>query len=163
MPDSGLTDEIAKKAKSQSSAFKLYCIAQVCNKTKKRILMKSYLKMYGRKYVSSTTILVYEYANDRRTKYASIADWQIAKRQNADTRMVQTNANHPSDSLQCDVIRKVRENFGIKLTRKKDAFLMKKAQVIPINQKKNNKKKQSNGICSKQRIILMLMLPKDKD
>ncbi|ETO36471.1 hypothetical protein RFI_00591 [Reticulomyxa filosa] len=40
---------------------------------------------------------------------------------------------HPSDSLQCDVIRKAREKLIIKLTRKEDAFLKKNAsQPIPI-------------------------------
>ncbi|ETO36545.1 hypothetical protein RFI_00516 [Reticulomyxa filosa] len=55
---------------------------------------------------------------------------------------------HPSDSLQCDLIRKAREKLDIKLTSKEDAFLKKKASQ-PI---------KSNV---SQRIILILMLPKD--
>ncbi|ETO08704.1 hypothetical protein RFI_28683, partial [Reticulomyxa filosa] len=34
---------------------------------------------------------------------------------------------HPSDSVQCEVIRKAREKLGIKLTMKEDALLKKKA------------------------------------
>ncbi|ETO04740.1 hypothetical protein RFI_32656 [Reticulomyxa filosa] len=34
---------------------------------------------------------------------------------------------HPSNSVQCEVIRKAREKLSIKLTRKEDAFLKKKA------------------------------------
>ncbi|ETO00236.1 hypothetical protein RFI_37211, partial [Reticulomyxa filosa] len=69
-------------------------------------------------------------------KYVSIADWQVMKRHKNDPskhKCVLCRKQHPSDSLQCDVIRKAREKLGIKLTRKEDAFLKKKAsQPIPI-------------------------------
>ncbi|ETO01719.1 hypothetical protein RFI_35720, partial [Reticulomyxa filosa] len=61
-------------------------------------------------------------------KYCRLANHEAAK-----YRYKNDPSKHKFDSLQCDVIRKAREKLGIKLTRKEDAFLKKKAlQLIPI-------------------------------
>ncbi|ETO00751.1 hypothetical protein RFI_36689, partial [Reticulomyxa filosa] len=57
-PNDGLKDEVAKKAKYQSSTFQV--VLQI------ERLMKSHLKMCGRKHANSMLIPVYEYANDHR-------------------------------------------------------------------------------------------------
>ncbi|ETO11583.1 hypothetical protein RFI_25793 [Reticulomyxa filosa] len=169
--------DMQRKQSINLQRFKLYYTAQVCNKTKKRRLMKSHLKMWEEKYANSMKIMC-KYANDFRhsnqaqrteignieyvvqksinayifwkfwtlfvhfavdineqitqlaksksrpkshfenagnatdrtillvnAKYVSIEDWQITKRQNADTRIIQVNTNaFYAESIHCNVM-----------------------------------------------------------
>ncbi|ETO08915.1 cellular nucleic acid-binding protein [Reticulomyxa filosa] len=51
-------------------------------------------------------------------------------------RCVLCKKKHPSDSVQCEVIRKAREKLGIKLTRKETVLLKKKDNVQKKEQQK---------------------------
>ncbi|ETO16837.1 hypothetical protein RFI_20504 [Reticulomyxa filosa] len=84
-------------------------------------------------------------------KYVSIVDWQITKRQNYknDTikhKCVLSRKHHPSDLLQCNVCDSQSKRKACYA-----AFMKKEFRHIPI---KSNVKRQ--------RIILILMLPKKR-
>ncbi|ETO02728.1 hypothetical protein RFI_34685, partial [Reticulomyxa filosa] len=67
-------------------------------------------------------------------------------------RCVLCRGNHASDSIVCEVIRKIREKIGIKITRKEKAKLKSKKKVsykaqnkeINNNQRNNKDKQQKN-------------------
>ncbi|ETO08904.1 hypothetical protein RFI_28483 [Reticulomyxa filosa] len=91
-------------------------------------------------------------------KYCGLANHETAKCRNKNDpskhKYVLCRGQYPSDSVQCEVIRKDREKLGIKLTRKEDVSL----------KKKDLKQFLLNQMCSnKPRITLILMLRKDKD
>ncbi|ETO01247.1 hypothetical protein RFI_36193, partial [Reticulomyxa filosa] len=80
-------------------------------------------------------------------KYCGLANHEAAKCRNKDDprkhKCVICRKQHPSDSVQYEVIRKAREKLGIKLTRKEDALLKKKPfQTIPI---KSNVQQQAKN------------------